>query len=901
MPDTLLAKLRQLADLQQFEPLLTEAQAAFAQQQQMSLLPLIAFAHAQLGQRKAAELALDQLSASDYLPGVDEETDLAGAWLLTGRIQQATELLQRIVATAPDHALALARLAFCLWQQGDLNSAQRHYHRSVELEPHRIPVWSALTRVEMQLEHYPAAISALENSRQQLDRQKGKLSKAVCQLLRDQLNGLQIELWVATDRLAEAEAWLTAQHGEMAEAHWIHFVVGFATVPANHDRHADAENALREALKQLPDNPELLGHLAELAHIQGRNGQAVQMLRRSLLLAQKNERPIAEQISLHIRLSQAALSQFDQLARQAAEKAIEQVGQLEESDGSPAPLIRQLTLQAKNALAQVESNEQHYDSAETLFNEILKENPWFLPALQGLGQQQLQLGRIDEAIGLFERIREIDPAKGVASLINARQFPDDEETLERMEKLAHQPTLEGSVRSGILFQLASAREKREEYDQAMALAHAANSANRHHLHYEPGRHRQQCARIRHAFPRALFDHRRECGYRGEHASLPIFVLGMPRSGTTLVEQILASHSQIFGAGELGIIPQRIQGLNRWERHIGSGRHYPDCVDDLNPYVVEGIARGIIKELRELAAEDKPDALHVVDKLPHNFENIGLIKLLLPEAKIISVRRDPRDIALSNYFTDYAAKHGGMGFAYHLEWIGQQLADHNLLLQHWQELFPGEILEVRYEDIVENTEAQTRQMLDYIGVEWEPGVLDFNKLERPVKTASVWQVRQPIYKTSKAKWMRYQNHLAELIKGTNARIEWEPIDDMVTLPTAGMLTDGVALYNEERLDEAEYEFKKLLHHLPQHAAANFMTGLIYIRKGHLNEGIEMMERGLKECPWNRNWRADLVRVHRLAGNEERARELEPDERQEETPSTDPVVAATSFAQLTVSQL
>src|SRR5690606_33363437 len=243
-----------------------------------------------------------------------------------------------------------------------------------------------------------------------------------------------------------------------------------------------------------------------------------------------------------------------------------------------------------------------------------------------------------------------------------------------------------------------------------------------------------------------------------------------------------------------------------------------------------------------------DAKHVIDKLPHNFENIGLIKLLFPQARIISVRRDPRDIALSNYFTDYQAKHGGMGFAYDMRWIGEQLADHNLLMHHWQQVFPGEILEVSYEDLVENLEGEARRMLDDVGVEWEPQVLAFNELDRPVKTASVWQVRQPVYKSSKAKWLRYQAHLAPLTRGTNAKIEWQPIE-MLALPEPGLLNAGVDLYKQDKLDEAEYRFKQLLHHIPEHAAGNFMLGLVYARKGHLPEAAELMQKGYARCPWN----------------------------------------------------
>uniref|UniRef100_UPI0035631B30 tetratricopeptide repeat protein n=1 Tax=Amphritea sp. TaxID=1872502 RepID=UPI0035631B30 len=136
----------------------------------------------------------------------------------------------------------------------------------------------------------------------------------------------------------------------------------------------------------------------------------------------------------------------------------------------------------------------------------------------------------------------------------------------------------------------------------------------------------------------------------------------------------------------------------------------------------------------------------------------------------------------------------------------------------------------------------------------------------------WQVRQPIYKTSKAKWMRYQNHMADLIKGTNAKIEWDAITDMISLPEPGMLQAGVALYEEGKLDEAEYEFKKLLHHLPEHAAANHMLGVIYARKGHIAEAVELMEKAVLACPWKKYWRKDLIQACEIVGDEEKAEQV-----------------------------
>ena len=163
------------------------------------------------------------------------------------------------------------------------------------------------------------------------------------------------------------------------------------------------------------------------------------------------------------------------------------------------------------------------------------------------------------------------------------------------------------------------------------------------------------------------------------------------------------------------------------------------------------------------------------------------------------------------------------------------------------------------------------MLDYLGVQWEPQVLDTSELDRPVKTASVWQVRQPIYQTARERWRRYEEFLAPLIAGTNAKIMHEPVE-MVSLPVPGMQTDGIACYRQGKLDEAEMLFKRLLHHLPEHASAHFMVGLIYIRKGHLAEGIGHMEKGYQACPWNFNWRRDLAQAYELAGQPEKAQAL-----------------------------
>lgn len=819
---------------------------------------LLAFAHAQLGEPAAALAWAER--ARDGSGPLDEAArcDLAAVWLALDRVDEAAALLEALPPGGEADALRLARLGACRVRQGRTDEARALYAMSAERQP-RVPVLWSLARLCLQQADAAAAQLALDQAGEVL-REHRDWPEPLQRQAAHPLHALQLEVWAATGEDAPAEAWLEAMRAK-APDDWAALLSQHALALAQHNRHAQAEESLRAGLRHSPDNRLLIDPLIELAQLQGRNGEAAALLRRAIGLAK--DQP-AECVALWARLSSVWLHVAEETAQQAADKAATLVEALD-ANAHPPEVLRQARTLVRLAQASVASQKQDYARAQADFEALLADNPRLLPALQGLGHLKLQLGQIDDAVALFERMAAIDPAKGAAALINARRFPEDEASLLRIERFARLPSAEGTVRAGLLFQLAAAWESRKEHERAFALVREANAASRRFLHYDGQAHRDRCARIRHAFSRSLYESRPGVGV---DSTLPVFVLGMPRSGTTLVEQVLAGHSQIHGAGELGIIPRVIQGLERWERFTGSGRHYPDCVDDLSPEVVTGIAETVLDELREIA----PQARHVVDKLPHNFENIGLIKFLFPHAKIISVRRDPRDIAISNYFTDYQAKHGGMGFAYDLTDIGEQLADHHLLMQHWRDLFPGQIFEVQYEALVDDPETVARAMLDYVGVAWEPQVLQSHELQRPVKTASVWQVRQPVYQSAKARWQRYQQHLGPLFQGTNAKIRWTPIDNMIALPQPGLFDEGVRFYKLNELDQAEYRFQQVLHHIPDHAAANFMVGLVYVHKGHLQDGIALMEKGLERCPWNRNWRKDLARAHQLAGNEAQASRL-----------------------------
>ncbi len=854
-----LSTLRFLAEQQQYAALrqacLEEAEAAPANR------VLLALACAQLGEHVMAEATLNALDVADLDRA--SRIDLGAVHLALGDLERAFALLSAErnhgEGDVQTNSLLLARLGFCHQGQQRPEDAIGLFQRSVELVP-RMPVFLSLLHLCVQQQWAQQGWTTLAQAERHWQQVRDDWPEDAQLFYEQQQRGLRLDLWLLDGAFEAAENWLEAQRTVRTEIDWCGLLGGYARRLQQRDRHAQAEERLRAGLVYYPDSRILLLQLVELSQLQGRTAQGIALLRRAIRAAQAADESTT---SLWFQLATLALQHNPALSREAIERAATELDTLPAGRLS-ADQHRVQQFQLALARAELAAHEQAFDVAESGYRDLLAQQPNHAQVLQSLGQLLMQLGRLDEAVDCFEQVKAIDPARGHAALINARRFPKDDATLEQLEAIARQPGQEGSVRVSLLLQLAVAWEKRKDYEKAFKLAEEANAASRRLLTYDPQAHRQRCARIRHAFSRPLYEHRPA---HGSDSTLPVFVVGMPRSGTTLVEQIIAGHSRIHGAGELGVMPRVITGLERWERHTGSGRAYPDCVDDLDPAVSRGIAANVIGELREYA----PEADHVVDKLPHNFENIGLIKFLFPRAKIISVRRDPRDIAVSNFFTDFAAKHGGMGFAYNLDWIGEQLADHNLLMHHWQEVFPGEILEVRYEDVVANPEAAARKMLSYIGVEWEAQVLNFNELDRPVKTASVWQVRQPIYHSSREKWRRYQDFLSPLIVATNRKIRWDPIE-MVSLPEPGWLNRGVDLYKEGELDEAERCLKKLLHFVPEHAAAGFMMGLIYCDKGHLSDGIERMQKALEVCPWNRRWRNDLAKALRFAGQPDEAERL-----------------------------
>ncbi|MEN9018260.1 MAG: sulfotransferase [Hellea sp.] len=659
----------------------------------------------------------------------------------------------------------------------------------------------------------------------------------------------QCEALLALDRADEA---LDLVSDNLEEKQMVMMQVTLLSIANRHDEAIEILSNATES--KYSDDIELLLLTAEIISLQGKRNKAMRMLQKAKALEPDNINILCRIIhhghKMHI-------SDINRNALQELKAIVDQ----KDSKHDITPELQALVLESE-AFILMSDNDQL--NAELKYKEALSINAQMPAALSGLGQLYLETGRVEEAKTQFELLRAVAPMMGWSQLINVREVPDDPAVLEQMEILARQPSLEGPMRYSLLLSISSAWDKKGSYDKAMKLALEANEAATHHLSYDPDNHRHKINKIISRYSPTFCESRKDFG---SPSRVPVFVLGMPRSGTTLTEQILSGHSQVYGAGEIGVISEIIAKMEAWQSKLGSRLRYPESVSDISPHIAKGYAQYILEILKGYDS----DALHVIDKMPHNFENIGLIKLLFPNAVIFHCRRDPKDIAISNFMTDYAAKHGGMGFAYNLDWIGQQLVDHERIMQHWHNTFPGQIMEVVYEDLIEDTNTIAKKMIQFLNLTWEDSVLSHQDLDRTVRTASVWQVRQPVYKTSKQRWKRYEKWLQPLDAALQEEVE-QPSPMPLPSLEPSLFTKGTALLNQSRVEEALECFEKILVENPRHAAAYHFLGAAQFKLGMHDDAVINMRKSVKLLPLHTKWFENLANVEASLGNKDKANNI-----------------------------
>lgn len=375
-------------------------------------------------------------------------------------------------------------------------------------------------------------------------------------------------------------------------------------------------------------------------------------------------------------------------------------------------------------------------------------------ALLGLGNALKTIGKQDEAIKAYRDCIRVRPDNGEIywSLANLKTYRFSDEQIAKMAARVDNPEgLTEQSEVNFLFALGKAHDDRQDYDKAWRYYERGNGKQRMLAQYDPVQTETINDAIVEVFDKALLE---EKAGKGCPDRAPIFVLGLPRSGSTLVEQILASHSQVEGTSELPYLGRVAMSLNR---NRADGVNYPEAVRELEAAHLTALGEDYINYAQLHRTEGTP---FFIDKMPNNFPTIGFLNLILPQAKIIDARRHPLDACVGNFRQHYAK---GQTFSYDLTDLGEYCLQYLRMMDHWHQALPGRILTVQYEEMVMDFESQAHRLLDHCELPWEEACGRFYETERPVRTASSEQVRQPIYTGALNFWRNYERHLDELVE------------------------------------------------------------------------------------------------------------------------------------------
>ncbi len=489
-----------------------------------------------------------------------------------------------------------------------------------------------------------------------------------------------------------------------------------------HDNRLDiAERILKPHLKEDPFDVRAIRMLAELAARIGRLKDSETLLRRAL------------EIDPNFTAARANLAiVLGRLGRPA--EALELLDVVFEQDPDR---LGNLNLKAAT-LGRLGDFEQ----ALELYKRVLEHAPGQPRVLLTYGHILNSVGRLQESVDAYRQAIDLNPRLGEAwwSLANLKTFRFSDNDIATMERTLRRKDLKDNDRFHLEFALGKAFHDLGRSDEAFAHYAAGNALRRTYHPFDSG----QVSRI---VDRAIDILNAEVLSRpgGYEARDPIFILGMPRAGSTLVEQILSSHSEVEGTAELPDLPII----------IGSGGRRPAEVAALD---AQQRADAGAEYLRRTAVNRRTQRPFFIDKLPNNWLFVPFIHLVLPNAKIIDARRHPLGCCMSNFRQHFAR---GQDFTYDLADLGHYYSDYVRLMAHIDEALPGRVHRVIYERMIDDTETEVRALLDYCGLQFEPACLEFYKTERAIRTPSAQQVRQPIYKDSADEWRRYEDHLGPL--------------------------------------------------------------------------------------------------------------------------------------------
>jgi tetratricopeptide (TPR) repeat protein len=625
------------------------------------------------------------------------------------RLDEAAQLYRRILSSNPRHVDSLHLLGVLAAQSGRPEQAARLIGEALALSPdfalahyHNANALRAMGRKPEALAAYRRAI--------ELAPDHAPSHNNLGALLRDL--GLVEEAVAAYRRAIELRP-------TYPQAHY-----NLGTALRALGRHEEAIAALSRAIEHKADDVDAHLNLGAALLDLGRHDEALDAFGRALQL-----RPDC------VEANGGLVAALQALGRPAeALEALEAMERLAPAD--PALLAR---------LGGAYRNAGRTVAAVAAYRRIVALEPDDARAQLDLAAALNELGETAEAADCAARALSMDPASAAAWFLRSelKRFAADDPDIAAMETLlasASGQATDSEDRLNLEFALAKAWMDVGEPDRAFAHLDRANRQRRAGFTYDVEADVDRFAAIARSFSHARAA---EAPGLGDPSDLPVFVVGMPRSGTSLIEQILASHPEVHGAGELKALGQVVAGAAELANRPGRD--------------LAALGRAYVERAAPLAAGKR----RLVDKMPGNFQYAGLIRLILPNARIIHCRRNPLDTCLSCYSKKFNER---QDFAYDLRELGLYYRAYDQLMTHWRALLPAErFIEVRYEDVVDHLEAEARRLIAFCGLEWDAACLDFHQTRRPVLTASAAQVRQPLYRTSLARWELYRSHLAPLLQ------------------------------------------------------------------------------------------------------------------------------------------
>ena len=629
---------------------------------------------------------------------------------------QAVAHYQQAIASRPNFAEAHNNLGNALMALKRPHDAIVHYQRALALQGDNARVhtnlgtaWTLTNRLEPAIAHYQKALKLAGSSALQA---AGDPVDAL-----DRLKALACRPAIPT----LPAAFRTRCH--------------LGTLLAALHRPDEAIAHFEQALRLVPDDADAHRHLGDVLRAIHQNDAAIARYRQALVI-RPNDAALCARLASVLQASGRSTE-----AIALGERALALDPHADDAHGTLGSALMTLN-RNEEALAQFAASlAVAGERAETHNN---------------IGVALQLLGRAEEAAAAYQTAVRLAPKSVMThfNLASLKTFSVGDPRLAALEALSKEAdSLGEDDRIALEFALAKAFADLDERARSFHHLREGNARKRRQIVYDEPAIMAFLARVSATFTPALM----RVKHGGDPSPLPVFIVGMPRSGTTLIEQILASHSAVFGAGEREDLNQAVLA------HFGprdAAANFPECLSTVTPETLRQFATHYLEGIIESA----PRARRIVDKMPLNFLFVGLIHLALPNARIIHAIRDPADTCFSCFSLLFA---GHQPFAYDLGELGRYYTAYEALMAHWRSVLPhGVMIDVNYEDVVADLETQARRMLAHCDLEWQPQCLDFYKTPRGVRTASSTQVRQPIYRHALGRWRRYEEFLQPLLRALN---------------------------------------------------------------------------------------------------------------------------------------